>query len=230
MALRAAGIRLVQNRHPGPAPQPKPCRPRGRTLRTEIQLHLQAAEFDYDKAFEILDAAPNKDLRYPLLVNRGLLWLERREWDKAVADLQAAIRLDDRQWLAFENLGLVYQQQNNPDQAVEQFTRAIDLRPDTGFRSTASAAAGEPGPQGSRHPPQRRLRALADLAKAIRLEHPGSPMLAQDYTSAGQAAAFREAARGRRTGRVRGGPEGQPGLPRCPSAPRVEVHRSLKRH
>ena len=51
---------------------------RGSTLRTEIQLQLQAAEADYDRALELLDAAPNKDLRYPLLVNRGLLWLERR--------------------------------------------------------------------------------------------------------------------------------------------------------
>ena len=103
---------------------------RGRTLRTEILLQLQAAEFDYDKALQLLDAAPNKDLLYPLLVNRGLLWLERREWDKAVAELQAAIHLDDRQWLAFENLGLVYQQQKNLDQAIEQFTRAIERRPD----------------------------------------------------------------------------------------------------
>ena len=106
---------------------------RGSTLRTEIQLQLQAAEADYDRALQLLVAAPNTDLRYPLLVNRGLLGLERRQWDRAEADLRAAIQLDDRRWLAFENLGHVYLQQNLSDQADEQFTRAIDLRPDTAY-------------------------------------------------------------------------------------------------
>jgi tetratricopeptide (TPR) repeat protein len=85
---------------------------RGRTLRTEIQLQLQLAEADYAKALELLCAAPAKDLRYPLLVNRGLLWFERRQWDKAEADFQAAIQLDDRRWVAFQNLAQVYLQQN----------------------------------------------------------------------------------------------------------------------
>jgi tetratricopeptide (TPR) repeat protein len=152
---------------------------RGRTLRTEIQLQLQAAEADYDKALELLDAAPNKDLRYPLLVNRGLLWLERRQWDKAVADLQAAIQLDDRRWLAFQNLGQVYQQQNLSDQAVEQFTRAIELRPDSAslYRARAAANLDRKGST-----PAQRARAMADLDEAIRLEPLGSPLRARDYT------------------------------------------------
>ncbi len=102
---------------------------KGRTLRSEYQLQLQTAESDYASAFDLLETAPSKDLRYGLLINRGLLWLERREWDKAVADLQQAIELDNRRWQAFETLAQVYEREEKPDQAIEQFSRAIALRP-----------------------------------------------------------------------------------------------------
>jgi eukaryotic-like serine/threonine-protein kinase len=151
----------------------------GSRLRTEIQLQLQAAEVDYDRALELLDAAPNQDLRYPLLVNRGLLWLEHRRWDEAEADLRAAIQLDDGRWLAFENLGQVYSQQNLSDQAVEQFTRAIDLRPDRAPLYRARALANLDRKAST---PAQRVRAAADLEQAIRLEPPGSPFLAEDHT------------------------------------------------
>jgi serine/threonine protein kinase/Tfp pilus assembly protein PilF len=151
---------------------------RGNTLRTEIQLQLQAAENDYDRALALLDAAPNKDLRYPLLVNRALLWLERSQWDKAEADLRAAIQLDDRRWLAFENLGHVYLRQDLPDQAIEQFTRAISLRPGTAslYRLRAQANLDRKALT-----PAHRARAAVDLEQAIRLEPPGSPILARDH-------------------------------------------------
>jgi tetratricopeptide (TPR) repeat protein len=152
---------------------------RGRTLRTEVQRQLQDAEADYDRALVLLGAAPDKDLRYPVLVNRGLLWLERRQWDKAEADLRAAIRLDDRQWLAFENLGQVYMQQGQPDQAVEQFTRAINLRPDWAPLYRARAVANLDRKAST---PAQRARAAADLEQAIRLEPAGSPDLAPDHT------------------------------------------------
>jgi len=153
---------------------------RGGTLLTEAQLQLQAAEADYAQALELLGAAPNHDLRYPLLVNRGLLWLERREWDKAERDLQAAIRLDDHLWQAFETLAHVYQKQDKPDQAIGQFTCAIRLRPDWAPLYRARAAVNlDRKDQGPTH----RSQALADLEQAIRLEPPGSPVLALDHTS-----------------------------------------------
>ena len=69
--------------------------------------------------------------------------------------------------------------QNQSDQAIEQFTRAITLRPDWAplYRGRA---AGEPGPQ-SIHAGPAGWR-MADLDEAIRLEPPGSPDLALDYT------------------------------------------------
>ena len=73
--------------------------------------------------------SPNTELHYILLVNRGLLRLEQRQWDGAVRDLEAAIRLDGRHYLAYANLAQVYQRQDKPDEAVAQFTRAIAVRP-----------------------------------------------------------------------------------------------------
>jgi len=49
---------------------------------------------------ELLDQKPNGELRYALLVNRGLLWVQRRDFDKAVTDLQAAIQLNQRHYEA----------------------------------------------------------------------------------------------------------------------------------
>jgi len=51
---------------------------------------FKAAEADYRRA---LDLKPNDDLRYVLLANRGLLRLQSDRLDEAVADLNAAIRL-----------------------------------------------------------------------------------------------------------------------------------------
>jgi tetratricopeptide (TPR) repeat protein len=163
---------------------------RGRTLRAEIHLQLDAAAADYATALELLDAAPNKDLRYPLLVNRGLLWLERSEWDNAVADFQAAIELDDRRWLAFENLGQVYLRRKIPDQAIEQFTRAINLRPDSAPLYRARAVANLDRKAST---PAQRAQAAADLEQAIRLEPPGSPLRAADLTR--QAKLFQQEGR-----------------------------------
>jgi serine/threonine protein kinase/tetratricopeptide (TPR) repeat protein len=149
----------------------------GKTLKSEYEAQLHAAESDYASAFDLLASAPSKELRYGLLVNRGLLWLERREWEKAVADLQEAIKLDDRQWPAFETLAKVYERQDKPDQAIEQFTRAIELRPNSAplYRARAAVNRGRKDPG-----PAHRVQALADLEKAIGLDPQASAVLAQD--------------------------------------------------
>jgi serine/threonine protein kinase/tetratricopeptide (TPR) repeat protein len=150
---------------------------KGKTLRSEYELQLRSAESDYASAFELLTAAPNKDLRYGLLVNRGLLWLQRRDWEKAVAELQEAIKLDGRQWPAFETLAKVYERQEKPDQAIEQFTRAIALQSNSAalYRARAAVNRGRKD-QG----PEHRAQALADLERAIGLDPAGSAALALD--------------------------------------------------
>ena len=102
----------------------------GSTLSGEIQSQLNAAEADFNRALQLLKRSPNDELQYVLLVNRALVWFERHEWSKAVADLEAAIRLNGNGWPAIETLAHVNDKQGKPDQAIEQFTRAIALKPD----------------------------------------------------------------------------------------------------
>ena len=73
-------------------------------LRTEAKLQLDAAAEDYDRAFKLLDTEAASELRYPLLVNRGVLELEREEFGPAEADLRAAIDLDGSRLEAYPAL------------------------------------------------------------------------------------------------------------------------------
>ncbi len=154
---------------------------KGEMLRREAQAQLKACETDYAKALDLLARNPNDHLRYALLVNRGLLWLERRESDRAVADLQAAIRLDGNVYPAYESLAVAFERQNKPDKAVAAITRAIELQPKLAklyrgrggivLRRKDSTAAG-------------RAAALDDLEKAIRLDVPGyADVAARPYRS-----------------------------------------------
>jgi eukaryotic-like serine/threonine-protein kinase len=153
---------------------------KGTTLRGEAQVQLKAAEADYNKALELLEKRPNDELQYALLVNRGLLWLERREWSKAIADLQSAIRLNAAQWQAHEMLAQVYDREGKPDLAIEQFTQAIARRPDLAALYRARA---EVEIRRQKQTPAQRQSALGDIETAIRLEPPGSQFLPGDQTN-----------------------------------------------
>ena len=99
-------------------------------LRAEAKLQLDAASADYRRAFELLDSQGGARLRFPLLVNQGLLRLERGEFGPAEADLNAASRLDASRLEPLLALAQVYLKQGKPDQAFDQFSRAIALKPD----------------------------------------------------------------------------------------------------
>ena len=100
------------------------------TLAKDVELQFQAAESDYRRALELLEQKPDEALRYVLLINRGLLELQRRKWDQADADWQEAIRLDGRRYQALGELASLYLRENKPDAAIEQFSRAVALQPD----------------------------------------------------------------------------------------------------
>jgi len=155
---------------------------KGGPLRDEVELQQKAAERDFARALELLKQKPNDEVQYALLVNRGLLWLERREWNKAVADLEAAIRLNGAGWHSLEVLAQVHDRQGKPDQAIETFTRAITLRPDFAplYRARANVDLRRKEQTASQ-----RERALRDLETAIRLEPPGSPFIPIDQTHRG---------------------------------------------
>ena len=114
-----------------------------------------------------------------LLVNRGNLFVQHADWEKASADFQAATRLDAQRIESFVGLAMVYQRQQKPDEAIEQFSRAIALQPGSAalYRARAEVELARKDPTGDQ-----RARALADLDQAIRLESPANPVLALDHT------------------------------------------------
>ena len=147
-------------------------------LRAEAKLQLDAASADYRRAFELLDPQAGDDLRYPLLVNQGLLRLEREEFGPAEADLVAAIGLDPSRFEAFPALAQVHLKQGKPDEAFDQYSRAIALKP-----GLAALYRGRADVQLARKNPTiaERASALHDLEQAIRLEQPNSRELASDH-------------------------------------------------
>ena len=155
----------------------------GNTLRTEAEHQLTSAESDYGRALQLLQQAPNDELRYALLVNRGLLWSQRRDWDRAVADLQAAIRLDGGQYQAHAVLAQVEQRQGKLDEAVAEFSRAIAICPNLAalYRDRAGVNLLRKDTT-----PEQRDETLRDLEQAIRIEKPGNAVLAFDHTNRGR--------------------------------------------
>jgi tetratricopeptide (TPR) repeat protein len=165
----------LMERRPGPRRSPDP-----------VDRHFEGADSDYRKAIELLDQAPNDELRYAVLVNRGVLrLLLRRDLDQAAGQLRAAIDLNGRGIEAPVALAKVYQLQDQPDAAIEQFTRAIAVRPDA--PDSAALYRDRAGVDLARREttPAHRARALSDLEQAIRREQPGNPLLARDHTNRG---------------------------------------------
>jgi serine/threonine protein kinase/lipoprotein NlpI len=150
------------------------------TLREEADHQFEAAKADYDHALALLLQKPDDELRWVLLVNRGLLFVGRADWSSASADLEAAIRLDGRRAEAPAALAQVYQRQRQWDAAFEQYTKAIAVKGDWAplYRGRAEVELAR-----TASTPDDRKQALFDLEQAIRLESPVNPVLALDHTN-----------------------------------------------
>jgi tetratricopeptide (TPR) repeat protein len=148
-------------------------------LREEAERQFDLAEDDYRRALELLGTSPNVELRYGLLVNRGLLRLLRGFLDQAAGDLRAAIGLDGAQSPAYAALARVLQKQGHPDEALHQLSLAIEREPGRAELYRARAEVDLYRPDAT---PEQRARALRDLERAIRLERPGDGRaVAQDH-------------------------------------------------
>ncbi len=138
------------------------------------------AEADFLAAMDLLKNAPDDDLQFMFLMNRGLIRFQRGSFDEAAADYLEAIRLKKDPSLAHAGLADVYQKQNKTAEAIEQFTQAIAVRPDWPPLYRGRAAVRLERPDST---PADREAALADLAAAIEYEGPGNPIVALDHTN-----------------------------------------------
>ncbi len=140
---------------------------------------FDAAEADFQIAIEKLSAAPDVDLQYMLFVNRGLIRFQRGRIDQAAADYEQAIHLKADPYLAHAEIAHVYQKLNKPAEAIEQFTRAIAVKPGWSPLYRGRAAVVIERPDSTRAD---REAALADLALAINYESPGNETVVLDHT------------------------------------------------
>ena len=155
---------------------------RDAVLRASADFAFGEAEADLHEAIERLKSSPGDDLQYVLLVNRGVIRLERGRLDQAAADFQDAIRLNNNPFLAHASLAQVYEKQGKTDLAIEQFTRAIELKPKWAplYRGRAKVCQAS-GEKNAAH----RAMALADLEKAIQYEKSDNTVRALDHTNRG---------------------------------------------
>src|SRR6266511_3402834 len=100
--------------------------------------------------------------RYSALVDQGNTDINNRDYDRAIAALSEAIRLDPKSARAFANRGIAYGKKGNNDRAIADFDEAIRLNPNyaqaLGNRGFAYASKGDND------------RAIADYSEAIRLD------------------------------------------------------------
>jgi tetratricopeptide (TPR) repeat protein len=61
--------------------------------------------------------------------NRGNAYRDKRDWDKALADYSAAIRLDPKHPYGYNNRGIVHRVKGNFESALADFSEAIKLDP-----------------------------------------------------------------------------------------------------
>lgn len=119
--------------------------------------------------------------------NRGLIWSRKKDFKSALADYDAAIRLNPRDSIFWNNRGIVHKELNKDEQAIADYTEAINLEPD--YPSAYSN-------RGFVHYRQGRLDlALADYTATVQLEpNEGSRrwIRGQVYLYAGQADAARQ--------------------------------------
>jgi tetratricopeptide (TPR) repeat protein len=94
--------------------------------------------------------------------NRGGAYLRKRQFDRAIADLDQAIQRDPKYALAFQSRGTAYSLKGQNERAIEDFTQAIRLDP----KSAAAlySRGGVYNAQGQYD------RAIQDLDQALRMK------------------------------------------------------------
>jgi tetratricopeptide (TPR) repeat protein len=99
---------------------------------------------------------------YSALVGQGNTNINNRDYDRAIAVLSEAIRLDSKNALAFTTRGVAYARKGDMDRAIADYNEAIRLDPNYALasanRGIAYASKGDNN------------RAIADYNEAIRLD------------------------------------------------------------
>jgi len=84
----------------------------------------------FEEALTILEEIPDADLTPEIRNNLGVACLDAKAYDRAEKYLKKAMEGKDSYPEPYKNLALVYKAQNKDDQAIKNFERYIDLKPE----------------------------------------------------------------------------------------------------
>jgi tetratricopeptide (TPR) repeat protein len=125
------------------------------------------AEMKGDPAIEactrVIESKDNKKIKLDrVYFNRGVEWSAKKDYDRAIADYTAAIKIDPQYREAYNNRAIAYRRKNDNERAIADYTEAIRLSPQRGMyyrnRGTALTDLRE------------YARALADYNEAIKID------------------------------------------------------------
>jgi hypothetical protein len=85
-------------------------------------------------------AIPQSDLAIAYS-NRGTALIAKGDYERAIADFDAAIRLNPKNTNAYFHRGVAYDEKGSPDLAIPQYDKTIELKPDHGYAYCRRAAA-----------------------------------------------------------------------------------------
>jgi tetratricopeptide (TPR) repeat protein len=93
--------------------------------------------------------------------NRGTVWYDKRDYDRAIADYSEAIKIDPKDATSYDSRGLAWHSKGNYDRAIADYGEALRIEPRYtrvyGDRGFAYAKMGDYD------------RAIADYSEAIKI-------------------------------------------------------------
>ena len=87
---------------------------------------------DYDKALYYIDKEVELEEGFLQLMSRAEIYMDGFLYEKALAEYQRALELDNEKWQTYHNMGLCYQYQGDLEKAIEFFEKSIEIAEDTG--------------------------------------------------------------------------------------------------
>lgn len=84
---------------------------------------------ELDKALELLEDAPERDLTFDILNNLGAACIEAKAYDRAEEYLKRSLDIKPAYASALRNLASLYKEQNRPREAIRAYEQFLDQRP-----------------------------------------------------------------------------------------------------